>query len=134
MVSITLTGNPTTKKNSQNIIVHKGSGRPMVVQGDRYKQYEYSCRWQLEPRRGIITRALPAPPYNVQCVYYRDSARRVDLGNLLAATCDILVNAGILPDDNFKIIAGHDGSRVLVDKQNPRVEITITEAKKDGTT
>lgn len=29
-------------------------------------------------------------------------------------------------DDTFTILAGHDGSRVLVDKDNPRTEIEIT--------
>ena len=129
---IILKGNPTTKKNSQKIITNPATGRPMVIQGERYQAYEQACFWQLVWQSEKIKSKLPKPPYNVQCVYYRDSNRRVDLGNLLAATCDILVNAGILPDDNFKVIASHDGSRVLVDKQNPRVEITITEVKKDG--
>ena len=39
---------------------------------------------------------------------------------------DILVDAGILEDDNSNIVAGHDGSRVLYDKENPRTEILIT--------
>ena len=47
------------------------------------------------------------------------------LVNLLEATCDILVTAGVLADDNSKIVAAHDGSRVLYDKESPRVEITI---------
>lgn len=50
----------------------------------------------------------------------------MDLVNLLESTCDILVDAGILEDDNSNIVAGHDGSRVLYDKNNPRVEILIT--------
>ena len=53
--------------------------------------------------------------------------RRVDLVNLLEATCDILVDANVIADDNSGIVAGHDGSRVKYDKDNPRVEITITE-------
>lgn len=53
--------------------------------------------------------------------------RRVDLVNLLEATCDILVHYGVLADDNSSIVAGHDGSRVLHDKERPRVEVTITE-------
>jgi hypothetical protein len=50
---------------------------------------------------------------------------RVDLVNLLEATCDILVKANVLEDDNSNIIISHDGSRVLYDKDNPRVEIEI---------
>lgn len=99
----------------------------MVVQGDRYKEYEQSCLWQLLTQAQRIKASLPEPPYNVKCVYYRDSDRRVDLGNLLAATCDILVDAGVIPDDNHHIIVSHDGSRVYIDRDCPRVEITITE-------
>lgn len=65
-------------------------------------------------------------PVNVKCIYYRDSLRRCDLSNLHEATDDILVHYGILKDDNFKIVAGHDGSRVKVDRENPRTEIFIT--------
>ena len=74
---------------------------------------------------------LPADPINTRCnvcaLYYMPTHRRVDLLNLLEATLDILVDAGILEDDNSNIVAGHDGSRVLYDKENPRTEITITE-------
>lgn len=68
-----------------------------------------------------------ATPINVKCVYYMPDRRKVDLCNLLSATCDILVKCGILADDNCKIVASHDGCRVLYDKQNPRVEIEIKE-------
>jgi Holliday junction resolvase RusA-like endonuclease len=65
-------------------------------------------------------------PVNVKAVYYMKARRRVDLSNLINATDDVLVAAGVLEDDNRDIVAGHDGSRVLCDKQNPRTEITIT--------
>ena len=52
--------------------------------------------------------------------------RKTDLTNLLEAVDDILVHAGIIADDNYTIIASHDGSRVLYDKYRPRTEITIT--------
>lgn len=64
---------------------------------------------------------------NVRCVYYMKTARRVDLANLIEATTDILVKARVLEDDNSKIVAAHDGSRVEIDRQNPRVEIEIEE-------
>ena len=49
----------------------------------------------------------------------------MDLTNLLAATCDILTDYGVIADDNYKIVVSHDGSRVLFDKDRPRVEIEI---------
>lgn len=65
---------------------------------------------------------------NVKCVYFMQTRRRVDLVNLLEATCDILVHYGVVEDDNSNIIVIHDGSRVLHDKKCPRVEIEIEEA------
>lgn len=93
----------------------------MVVQNDRYLQYERDAGWFLKK--------IPQPisePVNVKCVFYRDSERKVDLNNLLEAITDILVKYKILVDDNFKIIAAHDGSRVYVDREKPRTEIEIT--------
>lgn len=57
--------------------------------------------------------------------------RRVDLLNLLAATMDILVKGKVLEDDNSAIVVSHDGSRVRVDRENPRVEVEIVRVGKD---
>lgn len=128
--------NPRTKKNNMEI-KFKASGKngffkktkfglkyvgiPFISQNEKYKQYEQDAGWFLKK--------LPEPisePVNVKCVFYRDSERRVDLNNLLEAITDILVKYKVISDDNYKIIAAHDGSRVLVDKDNPRTEIEIT--------
>jgi Holliday junction resolvase RusA-like endonuclease len=53
--------------------------------------------------------------------------RLCDLTNHLEAIDDVMVKAGLLSDDNYKILASHDGSRVLVDKDNPRTEVEITQ-------
>lgn len=42
-----------------------------------------------------------------------------------STTDDLLVRAGVLADDNSQIVAAHDGSRVRLDRENPRVEIEI---------
>lgn len=116
--------NPRAKKNNQKIIRNKRTNAPMIVQGDIYKQYEKDCGWFLKPlKRPIDT------PVNIKCVFYRDSARRCDLTNLLEAIDDILVDFKIIEDDNFNVLVSHDGSRVFVDRLNPRTEIIITSAE-----
>ena len=65
----------------------------------------------------------------MKALFYRSDARRVDLTNLEEALDDILVLYGILRDDNFKIVQSHDGSRVYIDRENPRTEITITKGE-----
>ena len=65
---------------------------------------------------------------NVKCLFYMPTHRLCDLVNLLEAIDDILVKRGILKDDNYTVIASHDGSRVYYDKNNPRTEVYISEA------
>lgn len=114
--------NPKTKKNNQQIIYNKKERHSMIVQSDVYKQYEKDAGWFLK----TLERPINCP-VNIKCIFYRDSERRCDLTNLLEAIDDILVKYKIITDDNFKIIYSHDGSRVFVDRANPRTEIEITE-------
>jgi hypothetical protein len=41
----------------------------------------------------------------------------------------MLVKAEVVQDDNRNIIAGHDGSRVYYNKENPHIEVNITKMK-----
>lgn len=125
MIKITIPGRPITKKNHQQICRSK-SGKPFVRQAKRYNDYETAAGYFIPCKNlGIDYRV------NVKCLYYMPDRRRVDLGNLLAATCDILVKYGVLRDDNSDIAYSHDGSRVFKGRENPRVEIEITEVSRD---
>ena len=117
-------GVPRTKKNSQRIVII--GGHPKVIPSKDYKAYEEFVLWILNPTASgkPISTAV-----NVKCLYFMPTRRRVDLVNLLEASCDILVKAGILEDDHSGIVVSHDGSRVLYDKDDPRVEITIEAVK-----
>lgn len=112
--------NPRTKKNNQQILINGKTGKPFVAQNAKYKLYEQEAGWFLKRPSSPIS-----SPVNVKCLFYRDSNRRCDLTNLLEAIDDILVHYGILEDDNFHIIHSHDGSRVYIDKERPRIEIVI---------
>ena len=112
---------PRTKKNSQQIVMVKG--RPMIIPSKAYRQYEKDCGFFLANVEPFLD------PCNMKCLYYMPTRRRVDLVNLLEATCDILVHYGILIDDNSNYVVGHDGSRVFYDKENPRTEIYLTEVE-----
>ncbi len=112
--------NPKTKKNNQKIIRNPRTKSLMIVQNEAYKRYERDSGWFLKKPSSPISQ-----PVQVKCIFYRDSARRCDLTNLLEAIDDILVKYGILADDNYKIIYSHDGSRVFIDKDHPRTEIYI---------
>lgn len=120
-IKYTIPLQPRIKKNSQQILINRKTGRPFVAQSDRYKRYEKDVLPFLRPK--------PPEPINtpvcVKCLFYLETRRKTDLTNLLEAIDDILVKHGILIDDNYTIIASHDGSRCFYDKENPRTEITI---------
>ena len=119
MDKIVIKGRPITKKNHSQIV--RSGNRHILVPSKPYKAYEHSSLMQIPAK----FRQRINYPVNVQCVYYMPTRRSVDLVNLLEATMDILVRAGVLEDDNCKIVAAHDGSRVVYDKYDPRVEIMI---------
>ena len=121
MIEIILPGEPRTKKNSGQIIF--AGGRPMLIPSEQYREYSQTCVWRIPGWQKCRINY----PVNMRCVYYMATRRKVDLVNLIEATCDILVDAGVLADDDSKIVVSHDGSRVLIDRDHPRAEITITE-------
>lgn len=124
-MKLTLYGDPRTKKNSVRILRTR-SGAPFVAPSKAYVDYEKDCLLQIKRSRSPVSARV-----NVRCVYYMKTARRVDLANLIEATTDILVKARVLEDDNSKIVAAHDGSRVELDRENPRVEIEIEEMEEE---
>lgn len=120
-MEIVIKGRPITKKNSSQIVLNKTTGKPLLIPSKQYKQYEKDAGWQIKCKGLMIDY-----PVNVKCVYYMPTKHRVDLCNLLEATCDILVKYKVIADDNSNIVASHDGSCVLYDKNNPRTEVEIT--------
>lgn len=125
-IRIVIKGDPRTKKNSQRAVW--AGGRIRVIPSSAYEEYTEAARWQIPGSARVQTPG----PVNVKCVYYMRTRRRVDLVNLLEATCDILVGTEVLEDDNARVVVSHDGSRVRLDPEDPRVEIEITEVENDG--
>lgn len=116
---------PVSKKNSQRIIINRKTGRPMILPSKKYMEYEKAAGYFIPYLKEPVDK-----PCNVKCVFYLPTRRKCDLTNLLEAIDDVLVKYGVLKDDNYTIIAGHDGSRVYYDKDNPRTEIFIEEVVK----
>ena len=80
-MKLTLYGDPRTKKNSARILQGRG-GRRYVAPSAAFEEYQTGCLWQI--------RAPPEPisaRVNVRCVYYMATRRKVDLANLIEATC-----------------------------------------------
>lgn len=118
-IQFTIKGVPVSKKNHSQIVM--AGLRPRLIPSKQYREYETVFLWQVPAaaKQGVNY------PSTLRVTYYMQTKRRVDLNNLLAATADLLVKAGVLEDDNSNIIYSLDGSRVMYDKENPRAEIEI---------
>ena len=68
---------------------------------------------------------------SITYTFYYPDVRRRDIGNNLAViskfTEDALVEAGIIPDDDYKTIVSIKGIFGGIDKENPRCEVSIEE-------
>lgn len=117
---------PISKKNNQQIFFNRHTGKPFITPSKQYKEYEQKALWFIPKGRCIDY------PVNVKCLFYMPTKRLCDLTNMLEAVDDVMVKAGLLKDDNYKIIVSHDGSRVLYDKANPRTEVYIERAEQWG--
>lgn len=135
MLSFTITGNPYVKKSNQRIQIR--GRRPVKVNTKRYNEWREDALRQLEKlgfdpqfkikkKMGQSVQAQIDYPVNLKIIFYKETRGAVDLSALYEGIQDVLVEVGCLEDDNYNIVAGHDGSRVRVDKQNPRMEIEIT--------
>lgn len=116
---------PRSKKNSQQIRINPRTGKPFISPSAAYKAYRNAALMLIpaDARRGIDCKV------NIRALYYMDTRRLVDRPNLEEALLDVLVDAGVLADDNCRIAATADGSRVLLDREHPRTEVTITRIK-----
>lgn len=103
-------GQPTTKKNSQRLV--RAGARIIPLPSKAFSEYQDAAGYYIPNKWAMLEGR-----YNVRCVYYMPTKRRVDL----------LTHYGVIKDDNSGIVVSHDGSRVLYDKENPRVEVEISE-------
>jgi len=126
MIEFTLPVRPATKKNSGQIVM-RGGKYPVLLPSKQYQAFEKACLPFLNHVKAIA--GVIDYPVNVECGFFMETRRKVDLPNLLNAIDDAMVKSGLILDDNRDIIAAHDGSRVFHDKMNPRIEVKITELK-----
>ena len=95
-------------------------GRHAVQPSDPFRQFEKDALPQLKvkrPRRPI------AVPVWVRATFYRERATG-DWNGFTQALGDILEKAEVIEND--RLIVHWDGTRLLKDARNPRVELEIT--------
>lgn len=126
MIKIVIPTSPRPKKNSQEIVFNKKTGKRMVIQSKKYLEFEKECKKYIPVMEEPINFSI-----NLSCKFYVNDARKRDIVNFVEAVQDILVKYGVLEDDNYNIVASVDNCTMEIDRENPRVEILITPKEKE---
>ena len=117
--SIVLVGRIPSKKNSKQII--RRGNRSMLVSSRAHGVWHADALWQLKEQR---IRAMEGR-IGIEMMFYFPDKRRADLTNKAESVMDLLVDAGIIKDDNASVCP-----EVLlrfggVDRERPRVEVGL---------
>lgn len=126
LISFTLNGPPRTKKNHGKVKWSRKKQRKVHVQSDAYYAWHDTAASQIPPiRRAVIDAGGELPvesQVHIRALFFRD-AERGDLHAYEQALGDFLQNVGFIADDG--LIESWDGTRKLIDRENPRIEVEI---------
>lgn len=119
-LTFVLTGAPRTKKNSGRIV--RAGKFPRLLPSATFCEWNALVQPQLMLLRSM-THGLPfRGPVNVKALFLRD-ADRGDACGFYQALADALEEGGVVEND--RQVRQWDGTRLLVDRQNPRVIVTV---------
>jgi Holliday junction resolvase RusA-like endonuclease len=122
-VKLTILGQTPSKKNSKRIV--RSGGRTFLISSKQCLDWEKSAEIQiLNQLQNDTSQITMSYPLNVKMFFYRESKRRWDYNNIGQAVLDILVKMKLLIDDDAEhCVPVYEGYEI--DKENPRVEVTI---------
>ena len=112
---------PPSKKNSKQIICTQD--RPRLISSKAYRAWHDGEMW-------ILKKYKPKKPIEkceISCEFWFPDNRRRDLSNVFEGIADILVDAEILKDDDWKTVESILLYAMGIDKKHPRVEVRIEE-------
>lgn len=122
-IAFTLPVKPRTKKNHSQLVTLK-TGRQMLLPSKTYKEFEKEVVNYIKKHPQL--QLCIDEPINLECHFYKDKNYRSDLVGYLQAVQDALVKAGVLKDDNTNIVVTTNGSKVFLDREEPRIEVFIS--------
>ena len=134
-ITLVLAGNTPAKKDGARIV--RAGCRPLLIPSARHERWYRAnaaalgariVRGRVRPEDRLASYggvSLPLPGRTrISIRFYRDSRRRWDYSNALDAVQDLLVDLGILSDDNADVLCVGNLTHAL-DRENPRAEVIL---------
>lgn len=116
-------GEVASKKNSK--VLARVKGRPMLLPSRKFQE------WEKRARLAIMAEGSPPEPLKAarlsMVIYHGDLIRR-DSNNATQGVQDVLVDMGVLEDDNWMVIGTPEVAH-MVDVEDPRMEVTVEESE-----
>lgn len=116
-------GEVASKKNSK--VLARVKGRPMLLPSRKYQE------WEKRARLAIISEGRPPEPFKAarlfMVIYHGDLIKR-DSNNATQGVQDVLVDMGVLEDDNWMVIGTPEVAH-MVDVEDPRLEVLVEESE-----
>lgn len=125
-MKLTITGPPRTKKNHGTIV--RAGGRPRLIPSRAWTKWWKAARiidaeTQRDTYWGWGKNSAIDYPVNCAAVFYRDR-NQGDAVGYYQGLADLLEKRGVVVNDKY--IVSWDGSRLDIDRKNPRVEVELT--------
>lgn len=115
MYKITLLGRIPSKKNSK-VFTFRGK-RPLLISSEKYVAWHDEQLWMLKKYKVHFDKC------QMILTFFFPDNRKTDLSNKCESVMDLLVDCGILLDDNWFVVDKLTLVAGGVDKKNPRVDI-----------
>lgn len=118
-MKFTLKGDVSSKKNNRQHVFAKG--RLMVIPGRVHRRWHDDAVMQMKALKlkPVIGRV------RLHCDFYPSTKRRADCSNKFESVADLLVDMGIIADDNWFVVSEQSSRMVEKDALNPRCEVTL---------
>ena len=125
-MELTILGQTPSKKNAKQIV--RVRGRLALISSKRHAEWHKSAVEQLKTILEDEVTINSELKHEINYMFYCKDLRRRDTSNMLESINDLLVDVGILKDDDWQHVRIGFADADL-DRENPRAEITINAYK-----
>ena len=123
-MKIVLSGRIPSKKNSKRIVM--AGRRPMIISSKDYETWHTVASYELRSQvKGSANRIRLSGPKKVAITIFAPNKVKGDLSNKAESIMDLLVDNGVIEDDNWFEVPELCLTFGGVDKGNPRAEVVI---------
>lgn len=117
----TIYGKPEIKKNGK--VIARANGRPFLISSKRYRDWEKDAIEQIKQQQEYWQHIPMPQAVRAAMVFHLPDRRPRDASNLYQGVEDAMEKAGVVEND--RQIRSHGGSMFLLDRDSPRVVVSV---------